>query len=295
MMNKIKCFLFGVMFVTLASCGITEKVPLTGRVHRIGISDAQMLSLSNKEYSIFMASVTKSISKVNTQMVERVGHRLSSAVEKYLLDNGYSKEIQNLSWEFNLIQNNQANAFCMPGGKIVVYEGLLPYTKNESSLAIVLGHEIAHAVAKHGAEQVTKKQAQSIGTSVLSSVLNSTVGSGVGDIAAQAANGYFLFRNLKYSRANESEADYMGLIFAAMAGYNPRNAIDFWERMSAATQGKISEFLSDHPSDKHRIEDIKKWMPEAMKYYTMAKNNITTTPNSKKASSVKTNRSKGKH
>lgn len=183
----------------------------------------------------------------------------------------------------------------MPGGKIVVYEGLLPYTKNESSLAIVLGHEIAHAVAKHGAEQITKKQAQSIGTSVLSSVLNSTVGSGVGDIAAQAANGYFLFRNLKYSRANESEADYMGLIFAAMAGYDPRNAIDFWERMSAATQGKVSEFLSDHPSDKHRIEDIKKWMPEAMKYYTMAKNNITTTPNSKKASSVKTNRSKGKH
>lgn len=155
----------------------------------------------------------------------------------------------------------------MPGGKIVVYEGLLPYTQNEASLAIVLGHEIAHAVAKHSAEQITKQMNQQMGTNILGTVLNSTVGSGVGDIASQVAGGYFSFRNLKYSRDNESEADYMGLIFAAMAGYDPANAVTFWQRMAAATNSSRSEILSDHPSDARRIENIKKWLPEAEKYY----------------------------
>ena len=135
----------------------------------------------------------------------------------------------------------------MPGGKIVVYEGLLPYTQNEASLAIVLGHEIAHAVAKHSAEQITKQMNQQMGTSILGTVLNSAVGSGVGDIASQVAGGYFSFRNLKYSRDNESEADYMGLIFAAMAGYDPANAVSFWQRMASATNSSRSEILSDHP------------------------------------------------
>ena len=160
-----------------------------------------------------------------------------------------------------------ANAFCMPGGKIVVYEGLLPYTQNEASLAIVLGHEIAHAVAKHSAEQITKQMNQQMGTSILGTVLNSAVGSGVGDIASQVAGGYFSFRNLKYSRDNESEADYMGLIFAAMAGYDPANAVSFWQRMASATNSSRSEILSDHPSDARRIENIKRWLPEAEKYY----------------------------
>jgi len=155
----------------------------------------------------------------------------------------------------------------MPGGKIVVYEGLLPYTQNEASLAIVLGHEIAHAVAKHSAEQITKQMNQQIGTSVLGTVLNSTVGGGVGDIASQVASGVFSFRNLKYSRDNESEADYMGLIFAAMAGYDPANAVTFWQRMASATNGSRAEVLSDHPSDERRIANIKKWLPEAEKYY----------------------------
>ena len=132
----------------------------------------------------------------------------------------------------------------MPGGKIVVYDGLLPYTQNETGLAIVLGHEIAHAVAKHSAEQITKKMNQQMETSILGTVLNSAVGSGVGDIASQVAGGYFSFRNLKYSRDNESEADYMGLIFAAMAGYDPSYAVSFWERMAAASNSSRAEMLS---------------------------------------------------
>ena len=229
----------------------------TNRTHRLSISDAQLLSLSNQEYAKFMASAKRSTDAKNTAMVQRVGRNLANAVETYLRNNGYANEINNFKWEFNLVQDKQANAFCMPGGKIVVYEGLLPYTQNEASLAIVLGHEIAHAVAKHSAEQITKQMNQQMGTNILGTVLNSTVGSGVGDIASQVAGGYFSFRNLKYSRDNESEADYMGLIFAAMAGYDPANAVTFWQRMAAATNSSRSEILSDHPSDARRIENIK--------------------------------------
>ena len=188
-------------------------------------------------------------------------------METYLRNNGYANEVNNFKWEFNLVQDKQANAFCMPGGKIVVYDGLLPYTQNETGLAIVLGHEIAHAVAKHSAEQITKKMNQQMGTSILGTVLNSAVGSGVGDIASQVAGGYFSFRNLKYSRDNESEADYMGLIFAAMAGYDPSYAVSFWERMAAASNSSRAEMLSSHPSDARRIQNIKGWLPEAEKYY----------------------------
>ena len=242
-------------------------MPLTGRRHTISVSDAEILSLSKTQYAKFMASAKKSTNTRNTQMVVRVGRRLANAVENYLRNNGYANEIKNFQWEFNLIQDKQANAFCMPGGKIVVYEGLLPYTQNEASLAIVLGHEIAHAVAKHSAEQITKQQNQSIGTSILGTVLNSAVGNGTGDIVNSIASTGFSLLNLKYSRKNEQEADYMGLIFAAMAGYDPQNAIPFWQRMAASSQGAPMEFMSSHPSDATRIRNIQKWIPEAMKYY----------------------------
>ena len=155
----------------------------------------------------------------------------------------------------------------MPGGKIVVYEGLLPYTQNETGLAIVLGHEIAHAVAKHSAEQLTKQQNQQTGTSILGTVLNQTVGNGVGNVASAVAGQYFSFRNLKYSRDNETEADYMGLIFAAMAGYDPQQAIPFWKRMSQGSSSNQSDIFSDHPSDAKRIAALQKEMPTALKYY----------------------------
>lgn len=265
----------------MTACGTASKVPLTGRTHRLSVSDAQLLSLSNQEYTKFMASAKRSTDAKNTAMVQRVGRNLANAVETYLRNNGYANEVKNFQWEFNLVQDKQANAFCMPGGKIVVYEGLLPYTQNEASLAIVLGHEIAHAVAKHSAEQLTKQMNQQMGTNILGTVLNSTVGSGVGDVAAQVAGGYFSFRNLKYSRDNESEADYMGLIFAAMAGYDPANAVTFWKRMAAGTNSNTSEILSDHPSDARRIQNIEKWLPEAEKYYRQSgSSNVRTSTTS---------------
>ena len=278
---KIKYFLMVAVVALMTACGTASKVPLTGRTHRLSVSDAQLLSLSNQEYTKFMASAKRSTDAKNTAMVQRVGRNLANAVETYLRNNGYANEVKNFQWEFNLVQDKQANAFCMPGGKIVVYEGLLPYTQNEASLAIVLGHEIAHAVAKHSAEQLTKQMNQQMGTNILGTVLNSAVGSGVGDVAAQVAGGYFSFRNLKYSRDNESEADYMGLIFAAMAGYDPTNAVTFWKRMAAGTNSNTAEILSDHPSDARRIQNIEKWLPEAEKYYRQSgSSNVRTSTTS---------------
>lgn len=270
-MKKIKYLVMTVVIATLAACGTTSTVPLTGRTRQISISDAELLSLSKTQYAKFMSSAKKSTNTKNTQMVTRVGRKLANAVESYLRNNGYANEVRNFQWEFNLVQDKQANAFCMPGGKIVVFEGLLPYTQNEAGLAIVLGHEIAHAVAKHSAEQITKKQNQSVGTAILGTVLNSAVGSGTGDIVSSVASTGLSLLNLKYSRKNEKEADYMGLIFAAMAGYDPQNAVPFWQRMSASSKGAPMEFLSSHPSDATRIKNIQGWMPEAMKYYQESK------------------------
>lgn len=274
----------------LSSCGTTQQVPLTGRTHRISVSDEQVLSLSNQEYTKYMASAKKSTNAANTAMVRRVGQKLASAVETYLKENGFAADVKNYSWEFNLVQDQSANAFCMPGGKIVVYEGLLPYTQNETCLAIVLGHEIAHAVAKHSAEQLTKQQNQQIGTNILGNVLNQAVGNGVGNVASAVAGQYFTFRNLKYSRDNETEADYMGLIFAAMAGYDPQQAIPFWQRMAQGKSANQSDIFSDHPSDAKRIAALQQAMPTAQKYYkpqTTVKTTSKSTSSSKKKTTTK--------
>lgn len=276
-MKKIKFLVLSVVAVlALSSCGTTQTVPLTGRTHRISVSDEQVLSLSKQEYTKYMASAKKSTNTTNMAMVQRVGRRLANAVETYLKNNGFADDVKNYSWEFNLVQDNSANAFCMPGGKIVVYEGLLPYTQNETALAIVLGHEIAHAVAKHSAEQLTKQQNQQTGTNILGTVLNQAVGSGVGNVASAVAGQYFSFRNLKYSRDNETEADYMGLIFAAMAGYDPQQAIPFWKRMQQGSSSNQNDIFSDHPSDAKRIAALEKAMPTALKSYHPQTTSTTT-------------------
>ena len=252
----------------IAACGTTQTVPVTGRKHSLLVSDAQVLSLSKEEYSKYMKSAKLSANAANTAMVQRVGRRLASAVEAYLRNNGAADEIKNFSWEFNLVADKNVNAFCMPGGKIVVYEGLLPVTQDEASLVIVLGHEIAHAVAKHSAEQMSKKIRQSYGTQIGSQILGAIAGQSVGDLAGAVAQQGFSFANLRYSRDNETEADHIGLIFAAMAGYNPQMAVPFWKRMAALSgNSNQSDMFSDHPSDAKRIAAIQQWMPTAMKYY----------------------------
>lgn len=283
-----------VVTAILVSCGTTRTVPITGRKQNLLVTDEQVLSLSNKEYTSFMQSATLSSDATNTAMVKRVGQRLASAVQTYLTNNGMAAEVQNFSWEFNLVKNNEANAFCMPGGKIVVYEGLLPYTKDEPSLAIVLGHEIAHAVAKHSAEQMSKQIKNQYGTQILGSVLSAAgVGSTTTQLAQIIAQKGLQFRSLKYSRDNETEADRMGLIFAAMAGYDPNVAVSFWQRMSQGSSNQ-SDMFSDHPSDAKRIAAIKTEMPEALKYYkpvqtvSTAKSTATKKTTAKKTTAKKT-------
>ncbi len=291
-MRHLKFILMSAVATLLfAACGTTSTVPITGRKHNLIVSDAQVLSLSNQQYAEFMKTAKLSTNATNTAMVKRVGTRLANAVETYLKNNGMASEIQNYSWEFNLVQNTEANAFCMPGGKIVVYEGLLPITQNEASLAIVLGHEIAHAVAKHSAEQMSKKIRQQYGTQIGGAVLGQVLGSDAANIATSIAQQGFNLANLKYSRDDESEADHMGLIFAAMAGYDPEVAIPFWQRMASSSNSNESDFLSDHPSDSKRIAAIEKEMPEAMKYYEAsgyAKKTTTTTKTTTRKSTKKT-------
>ena len=287
-MKSIKIILLSVVSVILVGCGTSNTVPITGRKQSLMVSDGDVLSLSTQQYAEFMKSAKLSTNAANTQMVKRVGQNLANAVTNYLQSVGLQNDLQYYKWQFNLVQDKQVNAWCMPGGLICVYEGILPVTQDEASLAIVLGHEIAHAVARHSAEQMSTQIKQQYGMQIGAAVLG---GIGVGSnttsiIQAIAAQG-FNFKNLSYSRGHENEADHMGLIFAAMAGYDPQVAVTFWQRMAAQSTNKTSEFLSDHPSDATRIKNIQGWMPEALKYYkpqTAAKDTTkaTTTKKTKK-------------
>ena len=267
-MKKVKVIVLSAVVALLVNCGTTSTVPITGRKQNLMVSDEKVLSLSNEQYSEYMKTAKPSTNAANTAMVKRVGQRLAAAVERYLNSNGLSQEVKNYSWEFNLVQDQQVNAFCMPGGKIVVYEGLLPVTKDETSLAIVLGHEVAHAVAKHSAEQMSTAIRQQYGAQALGMVLS---GAGVSDGMTNLAGTVFGLgakgASAKYSRDHESEADHLGIIFAAMAGYDPQAAVPFWQRMSQATGGGSNSWLSTHPSDATRIKQIQGWMPEALRYY----------------------------
>ena len=294
-MKPLKSLLLAALTaLMLASCGTASKVPVTGRVHRLSVSDEQVLSLSNSQYKEYMASAKKSTDANATALVKRVGQRLATAVETYLRENGFANELQYFNWEFNLVKDDAVNAFCMPGGKIVVYEGLLPVTQDEPSLAIVLGHEIAHAVAKHSAEQISKKYNQSQFTQLGGAILSSAVGQGAAQVATAMASIGLQFANAHYSRENESEADHMGLVFAAMAGYDPAVAVTFWQRMSAASGGGSTSYLSSHPSDAKRITDIQKWLPEAQQYYAASKTAPAASSQSSSKKSTKSSKASTK-
>ena len=276
-MKKIRIFLMSALVAVLASCGTSSTVPITGRKQNILVSDEQVLSLSNQQYQEYMKSAKASTNATNTAMVKRVGQNIANAVVSYLQKNGLAAEVSNYKWEFNLVQDKSVNAFCMPGGKIVVYEGLLPVTQDESSLAIVVGHEVAHAVAKHSAERLSNELRKQYGSQILGAVLQ---GAGASTNLQSISSTVFgigtTLGGAAYSRSQESEADRLGLIFAAMAGYDPNVAVNFWQRMASATGNNYS-ILSDHPSDQSRIKNIQGWLPEALQYYKPA----TTTKSAK--------------
>jgi predicted Zn-dependent protease len=267
-MKQIRTVLLALVAAILVGCGTSSTVPITGRKRTLMVSDEQVLSLSNQQYQQYMQSAKPSTNAANTAMVKRVGQNLANAVVSYLNANGLGSEVSQYKWEFNLVQDQQVNAFCMPGGKIVVYEGLLPVTRDETSLAIVLGHEIAHAVAKHSAEQMSTAIKQQYGAQALGVLM---AGAGASSGLQQVAGTVFGLgaqgASAKYSRDHESEADHLGIIFAAMAGYDPEAAVSFWQRMSQATGGGSTSWLSTHPSDATRIKQIQGGLPEARKYY----------------------------
>ena len=275
-----------IVTLILVACGTSRIVPVTGRRQKVYSNNTEILTSSFSEYKKFVSTAKLSTDATKTAMVKRVGQRLATAVETYLRNNGYADEVQNYNWEFNLVQENQVNAFCMPGGKIVVYEGLLPVTQTEAALAIVLGHEIAHAVAYHSSEQYQKQANQQAIGQVAGAVLQG-VGMGT-NTASTRATRYGLgsqMATLKYSRDNETEADHIGLIFAAMAGYDPNEAVTFWQRMAASNGGSSTPaFLSTHPTDAQRIAYIQRVLPEALRYY----NGTGTTTTSGKAKTPKT-------
>ncbi|MEO8961392.1 MAG: M48 family metallopeptidase [Ginsengibacter sp.] len=242
---------------------------ITGRSQLSLVSEASLQSEAVQQYKSFLSEnkVVSSNTNKDAEMVKRVGTRIANAITKYYKEKGLSKELDGYNWEFNLVDNKEVNAWCMPGGKVVVYTGLLAITQNEAALAIVLGHEITHAVAHHGQERISQTLvAQGVG--VVGDVFtsgNSNANQIFNAVFAPSAQVGVLLPN---SRKQEYEADHYGLIFAAMAGYNPRVAVPFWERMAKASSGSSTpELLSSHPLDSKRIKEIEKYMPEALKYY----------------------------
>jgi predicted Zn-dependent protease len=257
--------LFLVCSVFIFSC---STVPLTGRKQLSLVPASEMLSMSSQEYNTFLQQNKLSTDQQATAMVRNVGTRIQGAVERYCAQKGLSDQLAGYKWEFNLVESKEVNAWCMPGGKVVVYTGILPLTKDESGLAVVLGHEISHAVARHGDERMSQELLAQYGGAALSEALAQKPEQTKQIWMAAFGAGAQLGVLLPFSRTQESEADHLGLIFMAMAGYDPQTAVPFWERMAQQSAGKAPPaFLSDHPSDASRIAAIKSDMPEALKYY----------------------------
>lgn len=242
-------------------------VPITGRSQLSLIPDSEMNTMSFSQYSEFIKTNKLSSNKSDIDMVKRVGAKIQNAVETYFAQKNLSKELQGYQWEFNVVESEEVNAWCMPGGKVVVYTGILPITKDETGLAVVMGHEIAHAIAKHGSERMSHGLMQQLGGVALSVALADEPELTQSLFMTAYGVGSTVGVMLPFSRTHESEADHLGLIFMAMAGYDPNAAVDFWTRMAANSQGAPPEWLSTHPSNETRIADIKKLLPEALQYY----------------------------
>jgi predicted Zn-dependent protease len=267
-MKKIQ--LTGLALAMLLTANSCSTVPLSGRSRLSFVSESEMQSAAAQSYNTLLKDpATKVLNNAEATRVKRVGQKIAAAVTKYMNANGYGDQIQGFNWEFNLISSNEINAWCMPGGKVAVYTGILPVAKDDAGLATVMGHEIAHAVAQHSSERASKAAvAEGVGSLIgaaagTKSAATQQVINQVYGIGAQA--GYLL----PNSRTQESEADHLGLIFMSMAGYNPASAVSFWQRMSAASGSaqKPPEWMSTHPADATRIANIQKDLPEAQKYF----------------------------
>jgi predicted Zn-dependent protease len=265
-MNTRRLFplFFSVLFVgsIIISC---STVPITGRQQFNLLPESQLVAMSLNNYSRFLSENILSTDQRKTQIVKDVGNNIAAAVEQYLKDNGLESRLRDFDWEFNLVDDDIINAWCMPGGKVVFYTGILPYTKTEAGLAVVMGHEIAHAVARHGNERMSQALLIQTGGLALAAAIDEKPEETRNLFMMAYGVGTTVGLSLPYSRAHETEADKLGLIFMAMAGYNPEEAIEFWERMENAGGQKPPEFLSTHPSGQTRITDLKAFLPEAKK------------------------------
>lgn len=243
-------------------------VPVTGRKQLSLVSNSELLPMSYDNYKTVLDSANISSNKQQADMVRRVGVKIQKAVEAFMAQNNALSHLDGYDWEFNLIDENVANAWCMPGGKVAFYSGIMPICKDETGVAVVMGHEVAHAIANHGAERMSQGLVQQMG----GVALDVAVADQPNETRALFGMAYGVASNygavLPFSRLHESEADKMGLIFMAMAGYNPEEAPKFWERMAAQSGGAAPpEFMSTHPSHETRIKDLNEQIPEALKYY----------------------------
>jgi predicted Zn-dependent protease len=266
--NAAKVILFSALL--FESCAT---VPLIGRKQLSLVPESSVLELSLTNYNDFIKANKLSTNKEQTATIKRVGAKMSAAVEKYLTENGFADRVADFKWEFNLVESNELNAWCMPGGKVVFYTGIMPVAKNDAGVAVVMGHEIGHAVARHGNERMSQQLVQQYGSQIGGATVAELFKANPEKAGAIFQTAYGLGTQyaimLPYSRQQEYEGDKLGLIFMAIAGYNPNEAVSFWERMAANSTAKTPEFLSTHPLEQNRIDAIKGFLPEAMKYYTV--------------------------
>ncbi len=260
-----RLFINLIVLLLLTAC---TTVPVTGRSQLNLIPGSSMLSMSAQQYGTFLKENKLSQDQQQVATVKRVGARIQGAVERYFTSSGLQDYLKKYNWEFNLVEDKQVNAWCMPGGKVVVYTGIMPVARDDAGLAVVMGHEIAHAIAEHGNERMSQGLLAQLGGTALSTALATQPDAtrqlwmSVYGVGAQYG------ALMPYGRMQESEADHLGLVFMTMAGYDPNAAVGFWERMAAQKGGKSPpEFLSTHPADATRIANIKRLIPEVLAKY----------------------------
>ncbi len=258
------------MLLFVAAC---SQVALTGRNQLTMIPESQLNAMSFSEYDNLLSEYEVEEGTPDAKLVKTVGVRIKNAVEKYFADEGMSDQLDGYEWEVNLLVDDETvNAFCMPGGKVGVFTGMMDIAETPGQLATVMGHEVAHAIAHHGNERMSQQLITSLGGVALAVALRDKPQETQMIALAAFGLGTQIGILLPYSRTHESEADHLGLIFMAMAGYDPHEAVDFWENMAAMGGAAPPEWLSTHPSHETRIENLNEWMPEAMQYYQNSNN-----------------------